>query len=170
VDSWSGQPSAHPDISITKINATDSYSVAASWNGASDVSYYILYGARDTAGGTLTQVSKEDRSGYQTYLTARQTALSGAQWVQVVAFSAEGRQLGSSDFVGIGENNEGKRVKPGQGSADDGIGGGGSRTTPIPIDRGTPATAVGEGAAGKATCVVPFSLIWLPIILLCIRV
>lgn len=170
MDSWSGQPSAHPDISITKINATDSYSVAASWNGASDVSYYILYGARDTAGGTLTQVSKEDRSGYQTYLTARQTALSGAQWVQVVAFSAEGRQLGSSDFVGIGENNEGERVKPGQGSADDGIGGGGSRTTPIPIDRGTPATAVGEGAAGKATCVVPFSLIWLPIILLCIRV
>ena len=89
LDSWSGQPLTKPALAAQRTGG-GAVTVQASWNGATAVSSWeILAGS---SAGSLSQVGKVARSGFETQATV-QTA---AAMVAVAALDASGKVLATS--------------------------------------------------------------------------
>jgi Arylsulfotransferase (ASST) len=89
---WSGHPTAPPAIAA-KPAANGQIQVAASWNGATEVSSWrVLAGA---SRGALAAVASAPRSGFET----RVTVPSAGPYVEVQALDAAGAVMGTSATV-----------------------------------------------------------------------
>ena len=89
---WSGRPPGAPSV-VATAGAAGAVTVAASWNGATEVaSWQVLAGSSPT---TLTQVASAAKTGFQTTITAR----TAGPYVAVQALGASGAVLGTSPTV-----------------------------------------------------------------------
>lgn len=91
---WRGQPISSPTL-IAQSGA-DTTTLAYSWNGATDVASYKLYGGLTP--GSTALLATTPRSGFETRatLTASQPL---ACFFRVVAYDADGDALGQSELV-----------------------------------------------------------------------
>jgi hypothetical protein len=89
---WSGRPQGAPAAVI--VPGAGAPSVAASWNGATDVAAWrLLAGA---ASGTLAPVATAPRSGFQTSIPVP----SGSRYLAVQALDGAGAVIGVSATIG----------------------------------------------------------------------
>lgn len=89
---WSGHPASPPSLAVQSRGA-DTLTVAASWNGATEVaSWQVLAGASPTS---LAPVASAPRSGFQTSIAVTPKPA----YVAVQALSASGAVIGSSPTI-----------------------------------------------------------------------
>jgi Arylsulfotransferase (ASST) len=89
---WSAQPTTPPSV-VAQAGAAGALTVAASWNGATEVaSWQVLAGASPSA---LTPVATAPKSGFQTTITAP----SAGPYVAVQALNSAGAVIGTSPTV-----------------------------------------------------------------------
>ena len=89
---WSGQPMSPPSVAA-RAGASGTVTVAASWNGATNVaSWQVLAGSSQAA---LTQVASVAKAGFQTTIAVP----SAGPYVQVQALNAAGSVIGTSAAV-----------------------------------------------------------------------
>jgi uncharacterized protein with LGFP repeats len=90
-DGWHATPAAPPALAISRPDLTD-VSVAASWNGATDVAQWQLWGG--PSWNQLRQLASVSRSGFETMIPAKVMATDHI--FQVRAIDANGLTLGIS--------------------------------------------------------------------------
>jgi Arylsulfotransferase (ASST) len=89
---WSGQPTSAPSV-LARSAGAGALSVAASWNGATNVaSWRVLAGSSSAA---LTPVGGSPRTGFQTMITAH----AAGPFVAVQALDGSGAVIGTSSTV-----------------------------------------------------------------------
>ncbi|HEY0517516.1 MAG TPA: arylsulfotransferase family protein [Solirubrobacteraceae bacterium] len=89
---WTGRPSSPPSLAV-KRGAAGTLSLAASWNGATEVaSWRVLAGA---SAGSLAPVASAPKKGFETTISAP----SAGPYAQVQALDAAGNAIGSSAVV-----------------------------------------------------------------------
>jgi Arylsulfotransferase (ASST) len=92
LSSWSGHPATAPSLAVQAHNA-DGVTIAASWNGATEVaSWQVLAGASPTS---LTSVASASRRGFQTSIAVTPTPA----YVAVQALNAAGAVIGRSPTI-----------------------------------------------------------------------
>jgi hypothetical protein len=96
---WTGYPTTLPNVSVST-NDSSSYSVAVSWNGATEVSYWSLDGTNNTSSndGRMT-ISTANRTTFETTFSVQASQIMNYAWMQLVGYNSEGTALGYSDFV-----------------------------------------------------------------------
>jgi Arylsulfotransferase (ASST) len=86
---WTGRPLAPPDVAVVA-NGGGTYTVYASWNGATDVDGWRLMAGEST--DQLTMIDSSPRGGFETAMVTRTTE----PWVAVQAVDAQGQVMGIS--------------------------------------------------------------------------
>ena len=101
---WTGTPSGPPSIAASASSAKGPVTVYASWNGATEVaSWRVFGGAGPTAAQPLAGVASGARSGFETAI-----ATPGPEaYVQVQALSSSGAVLGTSVSIRRGAGRSG---------------------------------------------------------------
>lgn len=96
---WTGYPTTLPNVSVST-NDSSSYSVAVSWNGATEVSYWSLDGTNNTSSddGRMT-ISTANRTTFETTFNVQASQIMTYSWMQLVGYNFAGTALGYSDFV-----------------------------------------------------------------------
>jgi hypothetical protein len=94
---WVGSPPGRPAVSVDRAGAGGGGepTVAASWNGATEVARWELLAGRSAA--ALQPVAQRPWTGFETVLRVP----TGAERVAVRAVAASGRTLGTSDVVSV---------------------------------------------------------------------
>ncbi|OAQ57556.1 arylsulfotransferase protein [Pochonia chlamydosporia 170] len=89
---WRASPETDPDLAISQDGAMV-WRAYASWNGATDVSAWVLQGTDSPNAGKWKVIEKKSRSGFETdfLLEADHPA-----YIRVVAVDSKGNTLGSS--------------------------------------------------------------------------
>ncbi|KAJ3754730.1 ASST-domain-containing protein [Lentinula raphanica] len=92
---WSGAPTDSPSIALVTASSSNLLSAHASWNGATEIVKWELYGASDSSGTGSISLYNKTRSGFETTIT-----VSNSYSHYAVRAIGKGNQvLGSSDFV-----------------------------------------------------------------------
>lgn len=89
---WVGYPKTLPSLAISN-NGSDTVA-SCSWNGATEVSMWQLWGSNDAQ--TATSLSNSTKMGFETNITAPSTSYA---YYQVSAHENSGAVLGYSQFV-----------------------------------------------------------------------
>lgn len=92
---WSGQPTSPPDVAVTG-NDAGKVTVAASWNGATEVAKWELLAGADE--GSMESIGTANKASFETQLSGQ----TDATMVQVKALDADGNELGASKVVPVG--------------------------------------------------------------------
>jgi Arylsulfotransferase (ASST) len=89
---WSGSPASAPAIAV-KSTGPNAATVYASWNGATNVSGWVVRAGRTRT--ALTQLASSARTGFETAIAVH----GGRTWFEVQALDAAGQVLGTSAAV-----------------------------------------------------------------------
>ncbi|WVQ75971.1 hypothetical protein IAR50_005607 [Cryptococcus sp. DSM 104548] len=101
---WTGYPLTSPDIAIeSSDNASSAYAVYTSWNGATEVSQWALYGVTSLQNTTSpTKLDELAKSTFESAFNVTGDVAASYPWVQTRAMSSNGTELGSSVYVALG--------------------------------------------------------------------
>ncbi|KAJ3793157.1 ASST-domain-containing protein [Lentinula aff. detonsa] len=92
---WTGTPTDSPSIDLVSASTSNLLSVHASWNGATGIVKWELYGASDSSGSNSISLYNQTKSGFETTITISNAYSHYA----VRAIGKSNQVLGSSDFV-----------------------------------------------------------------------
>lgn len=94
---WKGFPQASPAIASEAELGGDGATVYASWNGATNISRWSVY--TGSAGDTLVKAASSEWDGLETVIPVP----SVGDKIRVVAYAADGKKLGQSRLIKVGE-------------------------------------------------------------------
>lgn len=89
---WVGYPTTLPSLAVS--NNGSATTASCSWNGATEISMWQLWGSNDAQ--TATSLSNNTKMGFETNITAPSTSYA---YYQVSAHEMSGAVLGYSQFV-----------------------------------------------------------------------
>ncbi|KAJ3991553.1 ASST-domain-containing protein [Lentinula boryana] len=92
---WTGTPTDSPSIDLVSASTSNLLSVHASWNGATEIVKWELYGASDSSGSNSISLYNQTKNGFETTITVSNAYSHYA----VRAIGKSNQVLGSSDFV-----------------------------------------------------------------------
>ena len=102
VSNWTGRPTDPPDAAV------EGDTVYVSWNGATEVETWTLYGGSDEDFGTLLNMQNATKDGFETQIAMNSSSLP--QFVSVVALDTSGNTLGRT---GVYKVSDGSKVSNG---------------------------------------------------------
>ncbi|ODO07950.1 hypothetical protein I350_03532 [Cryptococcus amylolentus CBS 6273] len=105
---WTAYPTTSPDIAIeSSDNSSSAYAVYTSWNGATEVSQWALYGITSLSNATSpTKLDEQDKTTFESSFNVTEDVASSYPWVQTQAISSNGTVLGSSVYVALSNGTE----------------------------------------------------------------
>ncbi|KAJ4466237.1 hypothetical protein J3R30DRAFT_3311249, partial [Lentinula aciculospora] len=95
---WTGTPTDSPSLELVNSPKSNLLSVHASWNGATDIVKWELYGASDSSGSNSISLYNKTKSDFETTITVSTVSNSYSHYA-VRAIGKSNQVLGSSDFV-----------------------------------------------------------------------
>ncbi|KAL8792804.1 MAG: hypothetical protein Q9195_004617 [Heterodermia aff. obscurata] len=91
---WTGRPNTKPAVYAFAWGCMWPSVAHVSWNGATEVREYVVYGAREE-GGPFVEVGRGQKTGFETKVMGERFVA----WMRVEARGGEGRVLGWSEVV-----------------------------------------------------------------------
>ncbi|WVQ83302.1 hypothetical protein IAT38_005441 [Cryptococcus sp. DSM 104549] len=99
---WVGYPTTTPALAVSTNSSTSGYDVYTSWNGATEVSQWVLLGYTSTSdNASSSTLNQLDKSTFETHFSLDSNVAASFPWVQTKAVSSNGSVLGYSDFVAL---------------------------------------------------------------------
>ncbi|OXM76964.1 hypothetical protein C364_05475 [Cryptococcus neoformans Bt63] len=99
---WTGYPRTTPALTVISNSTTDQYDIYTSWNGATEISFWVLYGATSLSGSASnSKLNQVDKTKFETYFSLSKDTAASYPWVQARAVSSNGTVLGYSDYVSL---------------------------------------------------------------------
>ncbi|KIR56964.1 hypothetical protein I315_00123 [Cryptococcus gattii Ru294] len=99
---WIGYPRTTPALTVISNSTTNQYDIYTSWNGATEVSSWVLYGATSLSGSaSSSKLNQVNKTTFETYFSLSKDTAASYPWVQARAVSSNGTVLGYSDYVSL---------------------------------------------------------------------
>ncbi|KGB75134.2 hypothetical protein CNBG_0972 [Cryptococcus deuterogattii R265] len=99
---WTGYPRTTPALTVISNTTTNQYDIYTSWNGATEVSSWVLYGATSLSGSaSSSKLNQVNKTTFETYFSLSKDTAASYPWVQARAVSSNGTILGYSDYVSL---------------------------------------------------------------------
>ncbi|AAW45977.1 hypothetical protein CNBJ2300 [Cryptococcus deneoformans B-3501A] len=99
---WTGYPQTTPALTVISNSTTDQYDIYTSWNGATEISSWVLYGATSLSGSaSSSKLNQVDKTKFETYFSLSKDTAASYPWVQARAVSSNGTVLGYSYYVSL---------------------------------------------------------------------
>ena len=98
---WTAYPTTNPNMSVSTNSSTNDYDVYVSWNGATEVKLWNVYGASATDGTGLSFLQSANKSGFETYISIPQSAIGSDKYFQIMAADTNNQTLGFTEFSSI---------------------------------------------------------------------
>lgn len=99
---WIGYPRTTPALTVISNSTTNQYDIYTSWNGATEVSSWVLYGATSLSGfASSSKLNQVNKTTFETYFSLSKDTAASYPWVQARAVSSNGTVLGYSDYVSL---------------------------------------------------------------------
>ncbi|XAO21371.1 hypothetical protein I312_100120 [Cryptococcus bacillisporus CA1280] len=99
---WTGYPRTTPALTVISNSTTSQYDIYTSWNGATEVSSWVLYGATSLSGSaSSSKLNQVNKTTFETYFSLSKDTAATYPWVQARAVSSNGTILGYSDYVSL---------------------------------------------------------------------
>ncbi|KIR35996.1 hypothetical protein I352_00938 [Cryptococcus deuterogattii MMRL2647] len=99
---WTGYPRTTPALTVISNTTTNQYDIYTSWNGATEISSWVLYGATSLSGSaSSSKLNQVNKTTFETYVSLSKDTAASYPWVQARAVSSNGTILGYSDYVSL---------------------------------------------------------------------
>ncbi|KIS01865.1 hypothetical protein L804_00119 [Cryptococcus deuterogattii 2001/935-1] len=99
---WTGYPRTTPALTVISNTTTNQYDIYTSWNGATEISSWVLYGATSLSGSaSSSKLNQVNKTTFETYFSLSKDTAASYPWVQARAVSSNGTILGYSDYVSL---------------------------------------------------------------------
>ncbi|KAJ3980810.1 ASST-domain-containing protein [Lentinula detonsa] len=95
---WTATPTDSPSIELVGASKSNLLSAHASWNGATEIVKWELYGASDSSGSNSISLYNKTKDGFETTITVSTVSNSYSHYA-VRAIGKSNQILGTSDFV-----------------------------------------------------------------------
>ncbi|EEB86899.1 hypothetical protein MPER_15986, partial [Moniliophthora perniciosa FA553] len=99
---WTGRPTTNPSIELIH-GKSSLLSIFASWNGATDIQRWELFGASDAEGTNAVSLYNRTKTGYETTITIPTNLEKYDEYTHFAVRALDGgnEPLGRSDFVSL---------------------------------------------------------------------
>ncbi|KAJ3822750.1 ASST-domain-containing protein [Lentinula raphanica] len=95
---WTATPTDSPSIDLVPASKSNLLSAHASWNGATEIVKWELYGASDSSGSNSISLYNKTKDGFETTITVS-TVSNSYDYYAVRAIGKSNKVLGVSEFI-----------------------------------------------------------------------